>query len=154
MKVCVLIDHSESMMVISVIIASRAWVSTVSTPGRAARGILRHAPGLIRLIRLHLLQRGRRFADLGLLLGRRGRGRAMVCRARRLDGSVCHRIRGVRQTPLKLLIQGLLAISATRLHHVLHRGRLLLVGMHMVSVDLEQAASPIIVLLVRLAHLL
>ena len=32
--------------------------------------------------------------------------------------------------------------------------RLLLVGLHMVSVDLEQAASPIIVLLVRLAHLL
>ena len=78
----------------------------------------------------------------------------MVCRARRLDGSVRHRIRGVRQTPLKLLIQRLLAISAARLHHVLHRGRLLLVGLHMVSVDLEQAASPIIVLLVRLAHLL
>ena len=124
-------------MVISVIIASRAWVSAVCTPGRAARGILRHAPGLIRLVRLHLLQRGRRSADLGLLLGRSGRGGAVICRARRLAGSVGHRIRGVRQAPLELRIQCPLAIPATRLHHVLHRGRLLLVGLHMVGVDLE-----------------
>ena len=46
-------------------------------------------------------------------------------------------------------------MSTVRLEHqILHRGRLLLIRLDLVRVDLKEAASPIVVLLMGLTHLL